>query len=333
MLISAHFILDYTNNCQPNRYIQDPIFPANATFRPTKNKSIKPLKKNLLLNGVGKKKKSTKSKNKSHESLRCLIKAKKPLPLDCKSSEEKSIEAFKFCEQRQTCSPETSSFCDLSKMAHPERNMHNYLYDNPNMKEIEYKKTSKCGDILDCLGPDSETWILTCPSGMDVKTILNKQLGKLASDKSCKVECSANRFKESISLACLTPERAAEYQIVCDKVKMIKPVGKIFITESIVSAEKTKSSETIASCSENEENSEEVCASKKIKKKINDQKFTIETTVTVENCNSNGAGDRKKNRKSKTLHTEDDFIPTDSCEPTSIKKKKIKKEPTDDWLN
>ena len=53
---------------------------------------------------------------------------------------------------------------------------------------------------------------------------------------------------------------------------------------------------------------------KKLSKKLIDQKFTIETTVTVEKC------DRKKSKKS----TEDRCLPLVPPEPTPLKKRKSK---------
>lgn len=60
---------------------------------------------------------------------------------------------------------------------------------------------------------------------------------------------------------------------------------------------------------------------KKVSKKINDQKFTIETTVTVEKCRS----DRKKTKNS----CEDKCLPLVPPEPTPLKKKKSSKHDRD----
>jgi len=222
--------------------------------------------------------------------------------------------------------------------------MKNYLHDNPQLEAVEFKKSSSCANLMDCLGPNSEVWILQCPKNFDPTTLMNTELGSLQKDKSCKVDMTSKCFNNKISLACLTPEKAAEYEAVCDKVKILKPVGKITIVQksnlpkksskvSLPAPIKCEPQSDVDDCSEDADADpcQNPIASKKVKTKINDQKFTIETTVTVENC----GGDRKKNRKSKH-ESYGECLPLVPPEPI-VPKKKQKKNCSDDedtsWLN
>ncbi|KAL7024671.1 hypothetical protein ACKWTF_013156 [Chironomus riparius] len=241
------------------------------------------------------------------------------------------------------------SACEF-EMSNPqsERNMKNYLHDNPQFEETEVKKSSSAASMIDCLSPNSEIWILQCPKNFDPKTIMNTELGNLQKDKSCKVDMTTKCFNSKITLACLTPEKAAEYEAVCDHVKMLRPVGKITVVQkanlprkssnpnlpSIVKLPapiKCEPQSDADDCSDVEP-CEIPITSKKVKAKINEQKFTIETTVTVENC----GGDRKKNRKSRNQEScGSDCLPL--VPPESIvPKKKQKKICSDDedmsWL-
>jgi hypothetical protein len=204
-----------------------------------------------------------------------------------------------------------SSSSRSSAMPQPEKCMSNYIYDNPDLKESNYKKTSACGEMLDNSDSDVETWILQCPKGFDPNTIVNKQLGMVSKDG--KIEISSNRFTESIALACLTPGKETEYKSVCDDVKIVRPVGKIFVTENATS----QSVEDAAAIDDEDVTlySSEHSSSSSVKKieNLRDQRLTIETTVIVENYPS--AGDRVKNKKSKDS--------SDSSSPQ--KKKKMKK--------
>jgi hypothetical protein len=244
------------------------------------------------------------------------------------SSEESPI-----CEIEQF-EPQESFCSGSSRMAKAEKCLSNFMYDNQSLKDSKCKKTSSCNDVLDCLGPNVETWILQCPKGFDPKSIMNTELGKLS-----KAECSANRFGDGVSLACITPEKATEYESVCDNVRILRPVGKIFITEnkSLVTPKHSKTSMRAGgSCSDNEidecsdDGDIQPCpsaASNKVKRKINDQKFTIETTVTVQNCGS----DKKKSRKMKM--EEEECTSTSSPPAVSMKKKKKCKNDSLGWLD
>jgi hypothetical protein len=210
-----------------------------------------------------------------------------------------------------------------------ERNMKDYLYDNPDLKEDNCKKSSPCSEILDNLTPDCEVWLLQVPKCFDPKNIeINSQLGDtFDSNGGDKAECSATRFKEKISFACIAPEKAQEYELVCDSIKLIKPVGKIVVTKNkwIKSSEESICDEDQASDSCSEKIKIEKCesddetrnpiTSKKLRKKVNDQLFTIETTLTVENCADRSEKRKSKNQDSKHLK----------------KKKSIKQEL--DWMN
>lgn len=225
-----------------------------------------------------------------------------------------------------------------------ERNMKNYLNDNSQLCETNFKKSTSCCDALESSSTD-EIWVLQCPKGFDPKTIINIDLCKLQKDNSSKIDFTAKRFNEKLSLACLTPEKAAEYAIICDNIKILETVGKIVVSENQndLSRKSSRSDcfcESLESCSDaeiNDDDDGEQCqnpiASKKSKKKFNDQKFTIETTVIVENCN-----DRKKNKGKIKQDSCGECLPLVPPEPVPAKKqknmKKIKEEEEDlDWLN
>lgn len=204
------------------------------------------------------------------------------------------------------------AFCESFKMnkSQSERSVKNYMFDNPELTESKAKKKSTSIDITECIGSDNEVWILQCPKGFDPKKLAKKD----PKDTELKAKC----FKDKVSLACLTPEKAAEYSAICDGVKMIYPVGKITVTAQVLEPED--------SCSESddgEENTsqsfcdENTSTSKKVKKKINDQKFTIETTVTVESC-----GDNKKKSSKMKRSNKDECIPISPAAPIVAKKSK-----------
>ena len=266
---------------------------------------------------------------------------------NCNFSELSSASKDKILSQGSSCE------LDMSNQR-SERNMRNYLHDNPELEEAIVKKSSSSVNMLDCLSPNSEIWILQCPKNFDPQTIMNTELGNLKKDKLSKVDLTTKCFNNKISLACLTPEKAAEYEAVCDKVKMLRPVGKITVVQKANLPRKSsnpnlprKSSicklpapiklepqSDADDCSDDAdiEPCEIPITSKKVKAKINEQKFTIETTVTVENC----GGDRKKNRKSKHESCGSECLPLVPPEPI-VPKKKQKKNCSDDedesWLN
>ncbi|CAO1427207.1 unnamed protein product [Diamesa tonsa] len=159
----------------------------------------------------------------------------------------------------------------------------NYLYDNPTLKEIKYKKSSSCCENID--SSDEEVWLLQVPKSFDTKKMICGELKKLI---PCagepEIDACAERFCEKKILTMITPQKLAEYEAVCDTMKLIKPVGKIVITEKCPTMPECCPPPHCEIKSENDyddSDNEEVCkpiAAKKIRKKINDQRFTIETT-------------------------------------------------------
>lgn len=179
------------------------------------------------------------------------------------------------------------------------------------MKESTCKKPSACAEILDCLDEDSEVWILQCPKCFDVKKILNSELSTNTSLDICH-----DRFKSSAAMICLTPEKAAEYQSVCDEIKLVRPVGKIMVTESLKhEVDLCSDEECDTKCIKPVDSIPLTC--KKIQKKLNDQRFTIETTVTVESAN-----DRSSKKQKKTHIKQEPCLPLVPPEPVPMKKKK-----------
>lgn len=161
----------------------------------------------------------------------------------------------------------------------------NYLYDNPTLKELKYKKVSSCCENID--SSDEEVWLLQVPKSFDTKKMICGELNKLIpSAGEPEIDACAERFCEKKILTMITPQKLAEYEAVCDTMKLIKPVGKIIITEKCPAmadcCPPQIKSEIDSDCrldddSDNEEVSKPIAA-KKIRKKINDQRFTIETT-------------------------------------------------------
>lgn len=100
--------------------------------------------------------------------------------------------------------------------ASTKKTLKNYLYDNPDLKEIKSKKG--CAEIDD-LGSDSEVWLFQCPKNFDPKTLLKIQLAKIS--KESNMECSADRFDNMKTLAVIAPEKVREYEIICDNLKLV----------------------------------------------------------------------------------------------------------------
>lgn len=169
----------------------------------------------------------------------------------------------------------------------------NYLYDNPTIKEIKYKKVSTCCEDID--SSDDEVWLLQVPKSFDPKKMIVGELQKLI---PCagepKIDACAERFCEKKILTMITPQKLAEYEAVCDKMKLIKPVGKIVISTKCPPMSEcclppcsntplceVKSEIDSDGRVDDDSDNEDVCkpiAAKKVRKKINDQRFTIETT-------------------------------------------------------
>lgn len=100
-----------------------------------------------------------------------------------------------------------------------EKTLKNYLYDNPDLKQSKMKKeTSELGEI----GTDDEIWILQCPKDFDPKKLLNVDLQKVnQSQQLNNMDVAANKFLDKKALAVISPEKAAEYQLVCENLKLV----------------------------------------------------------------------------------------------------------------
>lgn len=105
-----------------------------------------------------------------------------------------------------------------------EKNLRNYMYDNTELKQSKHKKGCVELDSECDFGPDTEVWLLQCPKGCDPKKMLDTELGKM--DKQ-KMDCSADRFSEKKTLAIIAPEKAAEYELICDSMKLVSAL-KVF---------------------------------------------------------------------------------------------------------
>lgn len=97
-----------------------------------------------------------------------------------------------------------------------DKSLKNYLYDNPDLKELKSKKG--CVELDDDFGSDTEIWLLQCPKNFDMNKCLGSELGKMGSQS---MECSADKFCDKKTLAVIAPEKAAEYQLICDNLKLV----------------------------------------------------------------------------------------------------------------
>lgn len=101
-----------------------------------------------------------------------------------------------------------------------DKSLKNYLYDNPSLRETKCKKAS---DELDDFGPENEVWLFQCPKNFDPKKMMCSELAKIGKQSDTKgVDCSAERFSGKKTFACIAPEKAAEYELICDNVKMVR---------------------------------------------------------------------------------------------------------------
>lgn len=93
--------------------------------------------------------------------------------------------------------------------------MKNYLFDNKQLSECKIKT---CVDMnLDLEDDEYEIWMLQCPKSIDVTSLINCRLGK--SHQS--VEFDAEKFECSKTLMLIKPEKADEYEAICDNVKIV----------------------------------------------------------------------------------------------------------------
>lgn len=211
------------------------------------------------------------------------------------------------------------------------------------MTEVKHTKASNFCDIDD-EGSDSEVWILQCPKSFDPRKMIGRELGKMGNDEP-KLEYASEKFNEKKILTVITPEKLAEYEMVCDKVKLVKPIGKIVVCEKgskncpppPCPAVPSNASQIAQNDYDSDEQPNEdkfssdsevkTITSKKTKKKLNEQRLTIETVVTVEPC-------KKKTKKSKNIKEEPvDCLPHVPESPCPLKKKKKSKNDHDlSWM-
>lgn len=119
-------------------------------------------------------------------------------------------------KKRVTDKPEKESCLPMSNAA-AEKCMKNYMYDNPDLKESKVKRGNV--DIDNDFGSDAETWLVQCPKGFDPSSMLNLELGKIG--KHTRMECTADRFSDKRTLVLIAPEKAAEYQLFCENMKLV----------------------------------------------------------------------------------------------------------------
>lgn len=80
-----------------------------------------------------------------------------------------------------------------------------------------------CAELDDEFGSEGEVWLLQCPKNFDPNKMICAVLGKNGR-QSCKdqpTECRADRFSGKTTLAVISPEKVAEYQLLCDKMKLV----------------------------------------------------------------------------------------------------------------
>lgn len=99
--------------------------------------------------------------------------------------------------------------------AKSERNLKNYLYDNPQLKET---KAPACISSNFEDEDEFEIWMLQCPKSIDVGSLINCKLGN--SDEQT-VEFDAEKFEKEKTLMVIKPEKAEEYELICDNVKIV----------------------------------------------------------------------------------------------------------------
>lgn len=104
-----------------------------------------------------------------------------------------------------------------------EKNCSNYMYDNPDLRQTKAKKScsDSCVELDDANGSDVEVWLFQCPKDFDPKQVMNCELGKAGRSVAKGIECSADRFCTKQTLAVIAPEKAAEYEMFCDNIKLV----------------------------------------------------------------------------------------------------------------
>jgi hypothetical protein len=97
------------------------------------------------------------------------------------------------------------------------KSLENFMYDNKELQEIKSKKG--CEELSLDLDVDSEVWLLQCPKSFDPTSLINQQLSKL--DPKLEYNAVADRFESNKTLALIAPEKAKEYELFCDKLKIV----------------------------------------------------------------------------------------------------------------
>lgn len=103
-----------------------------------------------------------------------------------------------------------------------EKNCSNYLYDNPELRKSKIKKScaDSCVELNEGSESDVEVWLFQCPKDFDPKQVMNCELGKVGRSGQG-IECSTDRFCTKQTLAVIAPEKAAEYEMFCDSIKLV----------------------------------------------------------------------------------------------------------------
>jgi hypothetical protein len=96
-----------------------------------------------------------------------------------------------------------------------ERVLKNYLFDNPQLKET---KASSCLSSNFDNEDEFDIWMLQCPKSIDASSLLNCKLGN---SKSQTIEFDAEKFEKAKALMVIKPEKAEEYELICDNVKIV----------------------------------------------------------------------------------------------------------------
>lgn len=99
-----------------------------------------------------------------------------------------------------------------------EKCLKNYLYDNPELREMKAKKSSCTEELEEDFDSNSEVWIFQCPKDVDPQNLINIELSKLG--KQSKMECSADRFDERKILSVIAAEKT-EYDMISDRMRLV----------------------------------------------------------------------------------------------------------------
>lgn len=116
----------------------------------------------------------------------------------------------------EDCETQEKDSCESSM---EEKNLCNFLADNPELKNCKPKKEPPSDDIdIAC---DSEVWLLQCPKNFDPNDILNCVMCPPKKGCGPNVDCCADRFKCKKALVVIAPEKAADLELLCDNMKLV----------------------------------------------------------------------------------------------------------------